>query len=265
MTRKFVALIGLLVAVSLFSVTSSSQEADVGDKNEVIVLGMIHSGHKTSEAYSLDYLRKVIEEIEPDYVLTEIPPDRLAEAAAGFAKTGEVTEDRVRVFPEYVDVLFPLTKTMDFSIIPTAGWTRGMANYRREALNRLSEDPERAEDWAAYEAGFASMNEQLAGRRDDPFFIHTDEYDAITKEGFHPYATRFADDLGRGDWERINAAHYLLIEAALLHHQYEGKRLLITYGAAHKYWFLEHLRQRDDIILLDPIPFLQNAKGEQGQ
>ena len=71
------------------------------------------------------------------------------------------------------------------------------------------------------------------------------------------YATAFADDVGRGDWERINAAHYKLIEAALENHAGEGATMLITYGAAHKYWFLEQLRRRDDIVLINPVEYLE--------
>ena len=34
--------------------------------------------------------------------------------------------------------------------------------------------------------------------------------------------------------------------------------MLITYGAAHKYWFLEQLRKRDDIILVNPVEYLDD-------
>jgi len=35
-----------------------------------------------------------------------------------------------------------------------------------------------------------------------------------------------------------------------------GERILITFGAGHKYWFLEELRGRGDIRLVDVAPFL---------
>lgn len=228
-------------------------------KNTVIVLGMIHGGHLTSKRYSLPFLRRVIEDIDPDYVLAEIPPDRLANAMTGFTKDGVVSEARVSRFPEYKDVLFPLSEHAKFKIIPTAGWTSGMANFRNDALKRLSNDPKRAKDWQAYEAADKAMQAKLKGREDDPFFINSDAYDAIAKEGLTPYATLFANDLGRGDWQSINKAHYTLIEAALDNHSGEGATMLITYGAGHKYWFLEKLRLRDDIIVVDPTPFLKAA------
>lgn len=227
--------------------------------NRVIVLGMIHSGHDTSPHYSTARVKGVIAAINPDYVLTEISPDRLEEAMRSFAEGGIVTEPRVMRFPEYKDALFPLTKTMDFKIIPTAGWTRQMADFRRNALDRISKDPKRAREWATYRGAIEAMDAAIGERRDDPYFIHSDEYDAITKSGLTPYAEFFADDLGLGDWETINKAHYSYIERALDRHTGEGATVLITYGAGHKYWFLEHLRERTDITLVSPLGFFDEV------
>ena len=223
--------------------------------NKVIVLGMIHGKHETSERYSTSRVKGVIKAIAPDYVLTEIPPDRFEEAARNFAETGTVTEPRVARFPEYVDALFPLTQEMDFEIIPTAGWTRQMANFRSDALDIISKDKARTEDWATHQSAIETMNEAIGNKPDDPYFIHSQAYDDITKTGLTPYATLFADDLGVGDWETINTAHYGHIERALDLHTGEGATILITYGASHKYWFLEKLRERTDIILVSPLPY----------
>ena len=229
----------------------------VTQKNKVIMLGLIHRGHVESEKFGLPVVESLIRKINPDYVLTEIPPDRLADAMKGFVETGEVTESRTRVFPEYRDVLFPLSREMDFKIIPTAAWSRGMADYRRAALNRIRDDESRKTEWDAYQKSGQAARDAIGDRGDDPRFIHSDEYDDLTRERFHVYATAFADDVGRGDWERINAAHYKLIEAALENHAGEGATILITFGAGHKYWFLEQLRKRDDIELINPIEFLE--------
>jgi len=229
----------------------------VTQKNKVIMLGLIHSGHVKSERFGLPVVESLIRKIDPDYVLTEIPPDRLAEAMKGFIETGEVIEPRTRVFPEYKDVLFPLSRDMDFKIIPTAAWSRGMADFRREALGNIREDESRKSDWEAYQKSGQAARDAIGDRGDDPRFIHSDEYDELTRQRFSVYATAFADDVGRGDWERINAAHYKLIEAALENHAGEGATILITFGAGHKYWFLEQLRKRDDIELINPIEFLE--------
>ncbi len=231
-------------------------------KNEVLVLGMIHGNFRTSERYSLTVLERLIRAVDPDYVIAEIPPNRLDAALKGFRATGRVSEPRVSVFPEYTDVLFPLSRSLDFTIIPAAAWNEAMNDYRNAMLARLRADPRRKADWAAYRTGMAHLSEAVRGRADDPYFIHSKAYDQATREAFEPYDRLFNDDLGPGGWSNINAAHYALIEKALEAHRGEGKRFLITFGSSHKYWFLEHLRRRDDITLLDARPFLDRALGQ---
>ena len=76
-------------------------------KSKVIVLGMIHDGHLTSTRYSLPFLRRVIENIDPDYVLAEIPPDRIADAARGHEREGVVSEARINGFQNTRMFSFP--------------------------------------------------------------------------------------------------------------------------------------------------------------
>lgn len=238
-------------------------EPRAGAKTEVLVLGMIHSGHRESERYGLDMVRGIIRAYAPDEVFTEIPPNRLERAMEQWTADGEIREERVRVFPEYVDALFPLLEEMDFRIVPTAGWTREMNDYRRRTLGELSRDPERAEEWAAHQAAMARMRERLAqmGAGDDPRVIHSDAYDRAIEQGYAgPYNRFFNDDLADGGWDNINAKHYAHIARRLDAIRGEGKRVLITYGAAHKGWFLERLRERGDVTLLEAAPFIDAAE-----
>ncbi|AXT19166.1 hypothetical protein D7030_13920 [Flavobacteriaceae bacterium AU392] len=250
------------VLILIFTVSSCKQSqkstTEEKPKNEVLVMGMIHSGHLTDSVYTTAYVEKLIREIKPDYILTEIPPDRFEAAIEGFKRDDSISEPRVMRFPEYTDVVFPLTKEMDFEIIPTAGWTRPMALERQQKLRAISQDTSRAADWAAYREGNRLSDSLYRATRkvNDPYFIHTDEYDRIQDIGLQPYNKLFNVELGLGGWENINIAHYWNIEKALEKHRYEGKRILITYGAGHKGWFLRQLRKRDDIKLLDMKPFL---------
>ena len=120
---KVSLILWLTVLFLNFGTTVSAQKKH---KNEVLVLGTIHSGHLTDPVYNINYLKKLIKKINPDFILTEIPPDRFDEAMRQFKQDGVITEPRVKVFPEYVNVIFPLTKEMKFEIIPTAGWTKFM-------------------------------------------------------------------------------------------------------------------------------------------
>jgi len=246
-----------LLAISACGKSEPKPIIDERPKNKLVILGTVHTQHIQSEVYSLKILRDTIVNIRPDMVITEIPPDRFEEAMKGFQETGRVLEERVARFPEYGEVLFPLTQIMEFDIVPAAAWTRPMAEFRRNALNRLARDKSRAQDWTIYTKALERMNEKLKGREDDPFFIHTEEYDAIIKEGLTPYAILFADDLGPGAWELINQAHYKIIDEALNQKSGQGITILITYGAAHKYWFLEQIKKRSDIEILDALSFFQ--------
>ena len=224
-------------------------------------MGMIHSGHLTSDRYGIPQLTAILKAINPDVVLTEIPPDRFSAAVTEFQTKDTITEPRVRRFPEYVNVLFPLTKEMDFDIIPTAGWTKPMADARSKRLDEISKDPEWTERWVRYQKAIAAADSAVAagGGEDDPYWVHTDGYDNASEIVLSVYNELFNDELGSGGWGNINVSHYSYIADALDSLEGQGKLILITYGAGHKGWFLRQLRKRGDIELLDMKPFLDLA------
>ena len=252
-------------AVSIIELPAPEEPGPFVERNEVLVLGMIHGDHETSESYGLETVEALIRAIDPDVVCIEIPPNRIEAAWSGFHTEGRLVEPRSRRFPEYRDVLFPLTRELDFEIVATAGWTERMASYRRDALRRIAEDPSRAGEWAEYEASqeAAAKAIRAGGGADDPRWIHTDTYDAAAELELSVYNRLFNDELGPGGWDNINAAHYENIERALDERSGRGLRILITYGAYHKGWFLRELRKRDDIRLLDVGPFLDQIESDR--
>lgn len=227
-------------------------------RNEVLVIGTIHDRHRTSDRYSTRVLRDLLVAIRPGYVLTEIAPNRFDAAHDEFARTGAITEPRVVRFPEYVDVLFPLSRVMTFTIIPTAGWTRPMDRFRSAALKRIEADPARRADWEAYtRANAVADSIDRAHGADNPYWINSDAYDLAQTAAHEPYNRLFNRELGPGGWDNINVTHYGNIARALDAHRGEGARFVITYGAGHKEWFMRELRKRRDIVVLDVAPFLE--------
>ncbi|MEM9501137.1 MAG: hypothetical protein AAF941_04760 [Pseudomonadota bacterium] len=220
---------------------------------KVTVIGVIHRTHRRSRTYSLDVLREAVRRAEPDVILTEIPPDRIAKAKSSFAETGEVTESRTRVFPEYTDVVFPLSREMDFELVGTAGWTQTIADDRGAALKQIENDPARASQWAEHQAARAEYSRALNGRGDDPRFIHTLEYDVLVQRAQTPYQVYFDRDLGSGGWTQINAAHTDLINSALNSISGQGLRALVMFGSWHKYTIERSLLLRSDIERLDAL------------
>jgi hypothetical protein len=229
--------------------------------NEVLVVGTIHGEHRTSTRYSTGVLRKLLQAMRPDFVLTEISPNRFDAATREFAETGTITEPRVVRFPEYVDVLFPLTRSLPFTIVPTAAWSRPMDAYRTAALKRIEADTARRDEWQAYTPANRVRDSLVTlGGTDDPFFIHSPAYDAIETAAHEPYNRLFNSELGPGGWDNINRAHFANIARTLDEHRGEGRRFVITYGAGHKEWFLRALRQRGDIRILEVAPFLEQIE-----
>lgn len=232
-------------------------DVNVGTKTVVYVVGTIHSDHTSSQTYSLDILERAIRRAKPDQIFAEIPPDRMVEAWRGFRENGVVDEPRVRIFPEYRDLIFPLSKKLTFEIVPVAGWTQQLSDYREHALNRLSKDLERAAQWRAHERAQAAYNKAISGHGDDPLFIHTDQYDALVKKAQQPYETYFETDLGQGGWKAINAAHARLINDGLDRISGQKKTVLMTFGSWHKYMILNALKLRSDVILRDSRSLFQ--------
>lgn len=219
--------------------------------NEVIVLGTIHGGHLEHEEFGIDVFKNLIRKIKPDIILTEIPPDRFDAAMKEYQEQDTVTEARVSRFPEYVQVIFPLTKEMDFKIIPTAGWTKPMADARSEKLKAISEDSSRITDWQEYLHAVHTSDSLIkaSGRAFDPYWINSPEYDSLAEIELRVYNNLFNEELGAGGWDNINKTHFSYIAKALDTYAYQGKRILITYGAGHKGWFLHELKKRSDIQL----------------
>lgn len=254
-----------IVSLTLLWLTSCQEEAKKEPqalKNEVLVLGTIHSGHLTDSVYNIAYLDKLIREIKPDFILAEIPPNRMEEAWKGFKRDDSISEPRVMRFPEYVDVVFPLSKEMNFEIIPTAGWTRIMADERSAKLRAIRADSARVDDWQSYIAANRKSDSlyKATGKVNDPHFIHTQAYDDIQDVALQTYNRLFNEELALGGWENINIAHYWNIEKAIEKYRNKGKRFLIIYGAGHKGWFMRELRKRDDINILEMEPFLNEIK-----
>lgn len=236
--------------LALFLLIIGCQNAKEEDnRNEVLVMGMIHSGHRTQPDYSIEVLTELIRKIDPDVILTEIPPDRFPAAMKEFQETDTIKEPRVIRFPEYVDVIFPLSKEMKFDIVPTAGWTKEMADERSKKLREIGQDSSRVAEWTEYVTAnqLSDSLMEASGRRYDPYWINSDEYDEIDEISLGTYNRLFNDELGPGGWDNINESHFSYISKALDSLSNQRKRVLITYGAGHKGWFLRALKKRGDI------------------
>ena len=245
-----------LISLFLILAGCSPQPAALPPEGATIVtvIGAIHGQHRRSERYSLDILCQAIVKFDPDIVLVELPRDRFATASANFEKYGEVRESRADDFPELTDVVFPLREKLGFTMIPVAAWTADMAADRRATEQQLATDPAREQDWSAYQQAIQRYSKATSGRSDNPGFIHSGAYDQAVKARQETYERLFGDDLGAGGWRAINSAHLANITAALDAVSGQEKRVLILFGAWHKYKILAELQARQDVFLVDAQP-----------
>lgn len=228
------------------------------NKNELIVVGTIHSQHLNSKKYSLKVFSDIIKNLNPDVVLAEIPPDRFLIANEQFQKSGKIDESRVLQYPEFSSVIFPLQKALGFCLEPVSAWTEEMANAREKKLEEIKADKNRAKDWETYITARELSGELFEDFMEefDPIKIHSDEFDSILNIELQVFSDLFNDDLGKGGWENINEAHYKLIDVALNKITNQKKRVVVIFGSGHKGWLVKKLQSRTDIVsknLLDVI------------
>jgi DNA-binding beta-propeller fold protein YncE len=224
---------------------------------EVAVMGMIHSGHRTSELWGLEQVEQAIRNFDPDVVCAEIAPDRWQRIERDLRERDTIEDPRVLRFPEYTDVVLRLSASMGFTIAPCAGWTLEMSDLRSTRIAEFERDPQWAEPREEY-AGRPAAQRATYGEgpvvMDDPSYIHSDAYD-LRQEGELALYDEYQNDLiGAGGWTNINVEHYRNVDLTIRRHR--GERILVTFGGGHKYWLLERLRERGDIELLDLRSFL---------
>ncbi len=252
-------LIGALLATTAAFQAPVPEVAPATTRTEVAVLGTIHGAHRRSERWGLDELRATIRRIAPDAVLTEIPSDRWERIWKDWTERGVIEDDRLSVFPEYTDVLLPLSTEMGFEIVPCAAWTREMADQRSARIDAFESEAAFEEERLGYaRASAAAEAEPPPGPDDDPLVIHSTAYDEWTRRQLAPYDEFLNDVIGPGGWTNINRGHMTLIDRAI--DERPGRRLLVTFGSGHKYWFLDRLRERDDVELLDVTPYLPTTE-----
>ncbi len=220
---------------------------------EVVLLGTVHDEHYTNKNYSIDRLRKTIEAVHATVALIEIPANHFERGLKEFLESGKVTATRFAVYPEYTDILLPMARNGTITLIPTAGWSEPMNHFRNQALDAIRHNPMKKKNWALYQNDQEQLAREEKKHGGDATFINSAEYDKSVAKAQQHYAEF---DLGPGSWERINASHIRGIERALDAIDTPNTRVLITYGALHKYKIMKALLSRPDVKILDSRQFI---------
>lgn len=234
-----------------------------GAKTRVAVLGAIHGSHLGSKGYSVEAVIETVRNYKPDVVCVEIPPDLFAGHVKaidrkGFGTTKSDLQGQrwIGAFPELYRGVIPLRKELGFEVVPVSGWRPEVSADRKEFWQGAGKQGVMADRRRIYDEVRAALTEiqDRERHREDPRFVNSQHYSDVRQLERTLWAACFDEGLGRGGEVAINRAHWRNIAAALERHR--GKRILIVYGAAHRYWFLRELRRRDDVQLLDVRDYL---------
>jgi len=244
----------------------AAREAGSGGVTEVAIMRMIHSQHRSSVRWGLKQVRETIVRFKPDVVCAEIAPDRWRRIVSDLTQRSVIEDPRVLRFPEYTDVILQLSRRMGFEVVPCAGWTQEMSDLRETRIHAFETEERYRTAREAYARRLAAVEAKYAAdtaRADDPFYIHSDAYDRWQRAELDLYDEYQNDLIGPGGWTNINDAHFRYIDRTIRANR--GRRVLITFGAGHKYMFLDRLRGRKDVKLIDLRPYLPVVRAEDGR
>jgi len=243
--------------ISSAAPNDSPAQAVAAPPTRVAVMGMIHSGHLTSQVWGLDQVISTVRAFDPDIVCAEIAPDRGERILRDLRERDAIEDPRVLRFPEYTDAILRLSVEMGFDVVPCAGWTQEMSDLRNARIAEFDSAEAWAESREAYALDLQTLQSGYSlgrGSIEDPAYIHSPAYDERQAEELRLYDLYQNDMIGPGGWTNINVEHYRLVDRAIREHP--GARILVTFGGGHKYWLLDRLRLREDVELVDLGEFL---------
>ena len=251
-------------AVAPSAVASPVQPAAA--RTRVLVLGTLHGEHLTSKLWGLEQLRATIRRIGPDVVCVELADDNLKAALETWSARKVIEDTRVLRFPEYVQVVFPLMDEMQFTLESGALWHAMLDAMRRGKVADFNKLEQFKEQRAAYEVAKTWSQNWLAaqpqGVADDPYYIHSADFDLHAKARAGAYDYYLNEWIGRpSGWTYVHDEHYEKIMEAVRKHP--GETVLVMFGAKDIYWFHEQLRWNPDIDFVDVRPYLPGGDSWQ--
>ncbi len=119
-------------------------------QTEIVILGTIQGNHRTSDKYSLDRLRTIVRDIDPDMVLMDIAPEQLEAAIKSYDARGQRGEEGSIARPEYTNVIISLQKELGYRLVGISDTSAQNAAKRNAILDAISKDPARKPQWDAH-------------------------------------------------------------------------------------------------------------------
>lgn len=209
------------------------------ERTTVIVFGTVHYGKKDSPAY-IDRLTSILQEIMPDVICAELSPEQL---------NGEVPCSSK---PEYPDAILTFAKNSNVEVVPIQPGAKDGTRLEKEISEIVKQIKCNEVGRARWE--YSEYLDEIAAEKwlqvvTDPAGIEHVQlraFDLLVMETACLVTLKYFPKLA-DQWANWNQHFLDRIDSTIRY--YAGQRILITAGLAHKYWLMDKLESRDDIVL----------------
>lgn len=232
---------------------STSTPPRIEGRTEVVILATIHGAHLRSEGYSLAVLEGIVSRVDPDVVLVEIPPARFDKALQEVDELGEqasaetIDDPWLRAFPELYKVVLPQRDELGYEVVPVSGWTPEVSKDRKAYRAEHPQGPREPDSSATRSAFKAAAAKHRAN--ENPRWLNGPEYLELSGRAERAKSNAADHELGQAGVEAINAAHFRLVARAIEEHR--GRRILLVYGALHRWYMQPRIEAMQGVTLLD--------------
>ena len=206
-------------------------------KAGIIILAALHQFHLKCDFYSLDHLRTIIENINPDIICVELTKKDLEENK----------DQTVKV--EYSKCILPLAQEQGYKLIAMEPdeqeYSRVVDKYKSMNKKIASEEPHKIEIFNQY---IEVLYDYLFTYWNSPIDVNSSLTDALfeVKHKFQESLFGSTEKECWGEWN-TNFLNTILETSK----KYKGKKILVTVGVEHVYWLKKHLEGNSDIKLIE--------------
>jgi len=212
--------------------------AHTQEQTTVIVFGTMHLEPKEYPAYA-ERLERIIEEIAPDIICSELSPEQLEGTATCNSK------------PEQRDVVIPTARRLGIPIVPIQAATADASNWetRYKTANQSLRSQEPHRYYLEYSDHLAKKEAELWGNQ----MISADYIENVQLNEYHVFSE--ARDVVENELMPELAEMMSEWNESFLHKILEtietnrGQRILIITGLWHKYWLWNRLSLCDNVSL----------------
>ena len=264
------ALTLLALAVGTLAASNAETNAPAPAPAQVVILGTLHSSHRTSANYSLEVLRKVIVVMKPAAILVEQPPDRGGEPTV---RDGRATNPGGSVESTVANLA---ADDLDINVIPYDREGRDELYQRTHYFARQQAAGARLDQWLASQKRNApdsmpvltdrleteaEARQERISRSGGPELINSPAYDTVivAKHGLL-FGIRSKLLLAAGErelaeellfvsdeWQERNQIMARHIQETA--RKFAGKRLVVLAGSEHRYILRELLARAPEVEL----------------